>query len=71
MFNILEKVVERLDRVEDLLSRIVERQPLPCDDEGVDEAVLPLLPCESREALQELNTLLESSSVARKKLVQN
>ncbi|XP_034021277.1 uncharacterized protein LOC117505857 [Thalassophryne amazonica] len=71
MFTILEKIIERLDYHEQLLLQIAERQQvaLPVDVEFGEETVLPPLPCESREALQELNTLLETSHAARKQLV--
>ncbi|XP_072163639.1 uncharacterized protein [Diadema setosum] len=71
MFILLEKVIERLDRQQQLLMQIAERQqvPLPVDtDDGEDAPALPPLPCESKEALNELNTLLDRSHTARQKL---
>ena len=69
MFNLLETILQRLDRHERLLNQIAEKlvEPLPAVGEDIDDVNLPQLPCESREALQELNTLLEDSGAARKK----
>ncbi|XP_041467577.1 uncharacterized protein LOC121417911 [Lytechinus variegatus] len=73
IFGLLETALQKLDRHEQLLLEIARRQagagPVQADSEENDAVDLPRLPCESREDLQELNTLLENSGAARKKLI--